>query len=157
MRPGTPVRIRGSPGFTTRSAWRSATSKRGHPPRRVRVSGHARTPAEQDEALRAYAAQGYALIFAHGFEFQDAAERVSAEYPTTTFIITSGRRVHGRVAPLIFRLEAASYLSGMVAGTLTRSNVIGFVGGIELPPIEAAYQGWVNGATAANPRVRSRK
>jgi basic membrane lipoprotein Med (substrate-binding protein (PBP1-ABC) superfamily) len=52
----------------------------------------ARTPAEQDEALRAYAAQGYALVFAHGFEFQDAAERVSAEYPATTFIITSGRR-----------------------------------------------------------------
>lgn len=117
----------------------------------------AKTPAEQDEALRAYAAQGFPLVFAHGFEFQDAAERVSAEYPATTFIITSGRRVHGHVAPLIFRLEEASYLAGMVAGALTRSNVIGFVGGIELPPIEAAYQGWVNGATAVNPRVRSRK
>jgi basic membrane lipoprotein Med (substrate-binding protein (PBP1-ABC) superfamily) len=117
----------------------------------------ARTPAEQDEALRAYAAQGYGLVFAHGFEFQDAAERVSAEYPGTTFIITSGRRVHGRVAPLIFRLEEASYLAGMVAGVLTKSNVIGFVGGIELPPIEAAYQGWVNGSTAVNPKVRSRK
>jgi len=92
----------------------------------------ARTPAEQDEALRAYAAQGYALVFAHGFEFQDAAERVSAEYPATTFIITSGRRVHGRVAPLIFRLEEASYLAGMVAGTLTKSNVLGFVGGAPL-------------------------
>jgi basic membrane protein A and related proteins len=117
----------------------------------------ARTPAEQDEALRAYAAQGYQLVFAHGFEFQDAAERVSAEYPNTTFIITSGRRVHGRVAPLIFRLEEASYLCGMAAGALTKTNVIGFVGGIELPPIEAAYQGWVNGATAVNPKVRSRK
>lgn len=117
----------------------------------------ARTPAEQDEALRAYAAQGYGLVFAHGFEFQDAAERVSAEYPKTTFIITSGRRVRGQVAPLIFRLEEASYLAGMVAGVMTRSNVIGFVGGIELPPIEAAYQGWVNGATAVNPKVRSRK
>src|SRR4026208_2573639 len=53
-------------------------------------------PAEQDEALRAYAAQGYALVFAHGFEFQDAAERVSAEYPAPPFIITSGRRVSGR-------------------------------------------------------------
>src|SRR5262245_4109963 len=65
----------------------------------------ARTPAEQDEALRAYAAQGYDLVFAHGFEFQDAAERVSEQYPKTRFIITSGRRVQGNVAPLIFRLE----------------------------------------------------
>ena len=40
----------------------------------------ARTPAEQTEALRTYAAQGYQLVFAHGFEFQDPAERVSREY-----------------------------------------------------------------------------
>src|SRR5688572_1031292 len=40
----------------------------------------ARTPAEQDQALRSYAAQGYDLVFAHGFEFQDLAERVSAQY-----------------------------------------------------------------------------
>ncbi len=94
----------------------------------------ARTPSEQDEALRAYAAQGYDLVFAHGFEFQDPAERVSAQYPKTIFIVTSGRRTKGNVAPLIFRLEEASYLAGMIAGGLTRSGVIGFVGGIELPP-----------------------
>jgi basic membrane lipoprotein Med (substrate-binding protein (PBP1-ABC) superfamily) len=117
----------------------------------------ARTPADQDEALRAYAAQGYDLVFAHGFEFQDAAERVSEQYPRTRFIITSGRRVQGNVAPLIFRLEEASYLAGMIAGGLTRSGVLGFVGGIELPPIEAAYQGWVNGARAVNAKVQSRK
>jgi basic membrane lipoprotein Med (substrate-binding protein (PBP1-ABC) superfamily) len=61
------------------------------------------------------------------------------------------------VAPLIFRLEEASYLAGMVAGGLTKSNVIGFVGGIELPPIVAAYEGWVNGARAVNPKVETRK
>jgi basic membrane protein A len=117
----------------------------------------ARTPSEQDEALRAYAAQGYDLVFAHGFEFQDPAERVSAQYPETIFIVTSGRRTKGNVAPLIFRLEEASYLAGMIAGGLTRSGVIGFVGGIELPPIESAYLGWVNGARASNPAVQTRK
>ena len=117
----------------------------------------ARTPSEQDEALRAYAAQGYDLVFAHGFEFQDPAERVSAQYPKTIFIVTSGRRAKGNVAPLIFRLEEASYLAGMIAGGLTRSDAIGFVGGIKLPPIEAAYQGWVNGAKAINPAVRTRQ
>jgi basic membrane protein A len=117
----------------------------------------ARTPAEQDEALRTYAAQGYDLVFAHGFEFQGAAERISAEYPKTAFIVTSGSRAQGNVAPLIFRLEEASYLAGMVAGGLTRSNVLGFVGGIELPPIKAAYDGWVSGAKAVNPRVTTRE
>jgi basic membrane protein A len=117
----------------------------------------ARTPSDQDEALRTYAAQGYDLVFAHGFEFQDPAERVSAQYPKTVFIVTSGRRAKGNVAPLIFKLEEASYLAGMVAGGLTRSNVLGFIGGIELPPIEAAYQGWVNGARSINPTVQTRK
>jgi basic membrane lipoprotein Med (substrate-binding protein (PBP1-ABC) superfamily) len=117
----------------------------------------AHTPAEQEDALRTYAAQGYDLVFAHGFEFQDPAERVSAEYPKTVFIVTSGARAKGNVAPLIFKLQEASYLAGMVAGGLTRSNILGFVGGIELPPIKAAYEGWVNGAKAVNPKVQSRE
>jgi basic membrane protein A len=117
----------------------------------------ARTLAEQEESLRAYAAQGYDLVFAHGFEFQEAAERVSRQYPKTVFIVTSGDRAEGNVAPLIFRLEEASYLAGMVAGGMTKSNVIGFIGGIELPPIRAAYEGWVRGARAVNPRVEPRQ
>jgi len=117
----------------------------------------ARTPAEQEEALRTYAAQGYNLVFAHGFEFQSAAERVSRQYPKTVIIVTSGERAVGSVAPLIFRLEEASYLCGMVAGGLTKSNVIGFVGGIELPPIKAAYDGWVRGARSVNPRIGTRE
>ena len=117
----------------------------------------AHTPTEQEEALRSYAAQGYDLIFAHGFEFQGAAERVSHQYPKPVFIVTSGERATGNVAPLVFRLEEASYLAGMVAGGMTKSHVIGFVGGIELPPIKAAYAGWVRGARAVDPRVDARQ
>jgi basic membrane lipoprotein Med (substrate-binding protein (PBP1-ABC) superfamily) len=150
-----------TPGSIADAAWNSGAFKglqQIHDSLGLAVSHvEARTPSDQDEALRTYAAQGYDLVFAHGFEFQDPAERVSLEYPGTIFIITSGRRVQGNVAPLIFRLEEASYLAGMVAGGLTRTNVLGFVGGIELPPIEAAYQGWVNGARAINPKVQTRK
>ncbi len=150
-----------TPGSVADAAWNSAAYQGLQQIRDslgVQISHvEARTPAEQNEALRTYAEQGYDLVFANGFEFQDAAERISAEYPKTVFVVTSGRRTHANVAPLIFRLEEASYLAGLVAGGLTRSGVIGFVGGIELPPIEAAYQGWVNGAKAVNPKVQSRK
>ncbi len=150
-----------TPGSVADAAWNSAAYqglRRIHDSLGVAISHiEAHTPSDQSEALRTYAAQGYDLVYANGFEFQDAAERVSRDYPKTIFIVTSGRRAHGNVVPLIFRLEEASYLAGMVAGGLTRSNVIGFIGGIELPPIEAAYQGWVNGAKAVNRRVRSRE
>lgn len=150
-----------TPGSVTDAAWNSgafAGLQRIHDSLGLAISHvEARTPAEQDEALRSYAEQGYELVFAHGFEFQGPAERVSAQYPKTVFIVTSGSRAHGNVAPLIFRLEEASYLAGMAAGGITRSNILGFVGGIELPPIEAAYRGWERGAKAVNPKIESRK
>lgn len=116
----------------------------------------ARTPGAQEESLRAYAAQGYDLVFGHGYEFQQPAERVSAEYPKVVFVITSGERVQGNVAPLIFRLEEGTYLAGVVAGGLSKTGKIGFVGGIELPPIKNGYQGWVNGARTMNPKIETR-
>jgi basic membrane protein A len=118
----------------------------------------ARTPGEQAEALRTYAAQGYALVFGHGFEFQQPAERIGGEYPKTVFVVTSGERVapSGNVVPLVFGIEEGTYLAGMLAGGMTKSNKIGFVGGMELPPIVRGYQGWVNGARAVNPKVETR-
>lgn len=116
----------------------------------------AHTPAEQEEALRSYASQGYQLVFGHGFEFQRPAERVSAEFPNTVFAITSGQEVQGSVVPLIFRFHEATYLLGMVAGGMTRSNRIGFVGGMELPPIVLGYEGWVAGARTVNPAIDTR-
>lgn len=116
----------------------------------------ARTPAEQEEALRSYAAAGYGVVFGHGFEFQQPAERVSAEFPGTIFVITSGQRVAGNVVPLVFRIHEATYLAGMMAGGLTVSGRIGFVGGMELPPIVLGFQGWEQGARAVRPDVESR-
>lgn len=116
----------------------------------------ARTPAEQEEALRSYAASGYRVVFGHGFEFQQPAERVSAEFPNTIFVITSGQRVAGQVVPLVFRIHEATYLAGMMAGALTNSGKVGFVGGMELPPIVLGYEGWVQGARAVRPDVETR-
>lgn len=118
----------------------------------------ARTPGEQEEALRAYAAQGYDLVFGHGFEFQGPAERIGALYPKTIFVVTSGERVSatGNVVPLVFGIEEATYLAGMVAGGMTKSNRIGFIGGIELPPIKRGYEGWLKGAQAVNSKIDTR-
>lgn len=118
----------------------------------------ARTPGEQAEALRTYATQGYQLVFGHGFEFQGPAERIGGEYPKTIFVVTSGERIspRGNVVPLVFGIEEGTYLAGMVAGGMTKSNRLGFIGGMELPPIVRGYQGWLHGAKAVNPKVDSR-
>ena len=115
-----------TPGSIDDAAWNSGAYRGLQEIRdslQVQISQvEARTPSEQEEALRTYAAQGFNLVFAHGFEFQGLAERVSAQYPKTVFIVTSGERVSGNVSPLIFRLYEASYLAGIVAGGMTKTG-----------------------------------
>ena len=77
-----------------------------------------RTPAEFEENFRQYGAQGYDLVFGHGFEFQDAAVRVAPQHPRTFFVTTSGNQVRENVAGMTFAFEESSYLAGMVAGAL---------------------------------------
>lgn len=112
-----------------------------------------RTPAEFDEAFIAYASDGYDLIFAHGFEYQDAAVRVGAQFPETTFIVSAGGRIAPNVIPLIFQLEEGSYLAGVTAGALTKSDVVGMVGGVAIPPAEGTFMAFEAGARVANPNV----
>lgn len=113
-----------------------------------------RTPADFEENFRHYGAEGYQLVFGHGFEFQDAAERVAPQFPRTVFITTSGSRVAPNVSPMVFGFEDPSYVAGVLAGSLTKSNVIGAIGGTEIPPVRSSFAAFEAGARAVNPRVR---
>jgi basic membrane lipoprotein Med (substrate-binding protein (PBP1-ABC) superfamily) len=113
-----------------------------------------KTPAEFDENFRQYGAKGFNLVFGHGFEFQDAALRVAPNYPKTVYVTTSGTSVAKNVAGVEFAFEEASYLAGMVAGTLTRSNILGAIGGTELPPVKRSFEAFEQGAKSVNPKVK---
>lgn len=113
-----------------------------------------KTPAEFDENFRQYGAKGFDLVFGHGFEFQDAALRVAPSYPKTVYVTTSGTSVAKNVAGVNFAFEEASYLAGMVAGRVTRTNVLGVIGGTELPPVKRSFEAFEQGARVVNPRVK---
>ena len=112
-----------------------------------------RTPAEFDEAFLSYASAGYDLIFAHGFEYQDAAIRAGEQFPNTTIVVSGGGRVAENVIPLIFRLEQGSYLAGMVAAGVSESGIVGMVGGVEIPPVQGTFRAFEAGARAVNPDI----
>jgi basic membrane protein A and related proteins len=113
-----------------------------------------KTPAEFEENFRQYGAQGYDLVFGHGFEFQDAAARVAPDYPKTVYITTSGNRTGANVAGMEFAFEDASYLAGILAGSMTKSGVVGTIGGTELPPVQKSFAAFADGAHAVNPSIR---
>lgn len=110
-----------------------------------------RTPTEFDEAFLAYGAEGYDLVFAHGFEYQDAAMRAGPQFPDMTIVVSGGGRVGDNVVPLIFTLEEASYLAGMAAGGVTESGVVGMVGGVDIPPVQGTFRAFEAGVRAVRP------
>jgi basic membrane protein A and related proteins len=113
-----------------------------------------KTPAEFEENFRQYGAQGFTLIFANGFEYQDAIQRVAPDYPQTIFVTTSGDRTGANWAGLDFAFEDGAYLAGMAAGAVTKSGVIGVIGGTELPPVKRGFAGFATGAASVHPGVK---
>jgi len=111
-----------------------------------------RTPAEFDEGFRSYGAKGFDLAFGHGFEFQDAALKAGAQYPKTVFITTSGSSVAKNVSPMVFQLERATYLLGIIAARESKTGKAGVVGGIKLPSIESTFIAFRAGAQSVNPK-----
>ena len=113
-----------------------------------------KTPAEFDENFRLYGEQGYALVFGHGFEYQDAAERIALEFPKTQYVTTSGTRTSTNLTGLEFAFEDGAYLAGIIAGAATKSGTIGAIGGQEIPPVRRSFYAFEQGARSVNPSVK---
>jgi basic membrane lipoprotein Med (substrate-binding protein (PBP1-ABC) superfamily) len=111
-------------------------------------------PATIEETFRHYGAQGYDLVFGHGFEFQDAAERVAKEFPGTVFMATMGNRSGPGFGSLEFAFEEGSYVAGMVAAAMSSSRVLGCIGGTELPPVARSFAAFAAGARAVDSATR---
>ncbi|HEU4522315.1 MAG TPA: BMP family protein [Thermoanaerobaculia bacterium] len=116
-----------------------------------------KTPAEFDEGFRSFGERGFDLAFGHGFEFQDAALAAGNLHPNTVFITTSGTSVAKNVAPMVFELEKATYLAGIIAARESKSGKAGVIGGIRLPSIESTFQAFKAGAQSVNPKFEVRE
>jgi basic membrane lipoprotein Med (substrate-binding protein (PBP1-ABC) superfamily) len=112
------------------------------------------TPQDFESGFRDFAARGYQLVFGHGFEFQDAASKVAAEFPDTVFVTTSGSTIRPNVAPIVFELEQATYVLGYVGARVSRHAHVGAIGGMQIPPVESTFLAFEAGARAARPDVR---
>jgi basic membrane lipoprotein Med (substrate-binding protein (PBP1-ABC) superfamily) len=111
-----------------------------------------KTPAEVEEGFRSYGAKGFDLAFGHGFEFQDAALKAGKQYPNTIFITTSGSSVAPNVSPMVFQLEQATYLLGVIAARESKTGKAGLVGGINLPSISSTFLAFKAGAQSVDPK-----
>lgn len=112
------------------------------------------SPADFEDAFRDFAGRGFDVIFAHGFEYTDLALKVARLFPKTEFVVTSGSAAAANVASLTFRIEEAAYVEGVLAGGVSKSGVVGAIGGIELPSIKLTFDGFRHGFTSVRPDGR---
>ena len=110
---------------------------------------------DYERVMREYAEQGVQLIVGEVFGLERAARKVAKDYPETAFLMGSS---FGPVAPnfSVFDnwIHEPSYLSGMVAGAITQTNVIGMVGGYAIPEVNRLMNAFMEGARETNPDVK---
>lgn len=109
-----------------------------------------------EERFRAYATEGYNVIIGHGFEFGDTAMKVAPDFPDVKFIITS---TDISQAPNLASVQTNNYeggwVVGAIAGIVTESNKVAYIGGMDIPSITLGGQGFVKGAKYTNPNVEA--
>ena len=110
-------------------------------------------PADMAAAFTDYAADGYDLVIGHGFQFGDPALEVGEQFPDTKFVCVEGDVTAENVASYVMKCEEGGYLAGMLAGSMTKSNKIGFVGPIEGASLIKIMNGFEDGAKSVNPDV----
>lgn len=110
--------------------------------------------ADYASNLRRFAEQGYHIVFAVGFLMEDALAEVAPKYPNTKFAIIDGNAPDCQnAAALKFREEEGSFLAGALAGAMTKTGKIGFIGGMQVPLIAKFECGYRAGAATTRPGI----
>lgn len=107
-----------------------------------------------ESTLTDYADGGVKLIIAQGFQWGDPVLNVSPQYPNTKFVVMTGLVKRSNVASIFPMQQQGSFLLGALAAMMSKTGVIGFVGGETYPNIIDIEEGYKQGARLINPLVK---
>lgn len=110
---------------------------------------------DYERVMREYAEQGIALLVGEAFGVEQPSRAVAAEYPEIKFLMGSSLPpVEPNFATFDNFIHEPSYLTGMIAGAKTESNVIGMVGGYAIPEVNRLMNAFMAGALSVNPDIK---
>jgi basic membrane protein A len=118
-------------------------------------------PTSIEPAMRAFAEKNFDLIIGVGFAQGPIMQKVATDYRNIKFAIVDGvimeedgKTPMPNVASLVFREHEGSYLVGMIAAAKSKTGILGFLGGMDIPLIHKFETGYEEGARAVNPNIR---
>jgi len=110
--------------------------------------------ADYERVMREYATGGNTLIVGEVFGVEAAGRKVAKDFPKVAFLMgSSGKPQAPNFAVFDNYIQEPAYLSGMVAGGMTKSNRIGMVGGFPIPEVNRLMNAFMAGAREVNPKV----
>lgn len=159
LRASTPVKVAGIHGSPVENAWNSVLHKALQEAAAEGaidyVFSEGVSATDYPRAMREYAEQGAKLITGETFPVERAAREVAGDYPGTAFVMGSSGGPSGDNFGVFgtWNYDGA-YLAGMMAGKMTKTNVVGSVGAMPIPEINILINAFAAGAKAANPEVK---
>jgi basic membrane protein A and related proteins len=110
--------------------------------------------ADQTEILTDFARKKYSVVFAHGGQFDAAIQQVAPQFSDTFFIAVNGAIQGNNIAALRIDHLQASYLCGIIAASITKSNKLAYIAGQAFAATQEELKGLELGAKLVNPNIK---
>src|SRR6266478_2564224 len=110
--------------------------------------------ADSERVIRQLAADGNALIFTTSFGYMEPTLKVAKQFPKVKFEHATGYKRAENAATYSARFYEGRYLAGIVAGRMTKSNVLGYVAAFPIPEVVQGIDAFTLGAHSVNPKVQ---
>ncbi|MCM2680210.1 BMP family ABC transporter substrate-binding protein [Echinimonas agarilytica] len=109
--------------------------------------------ADAERVIRKMAQSGYDLIFTTSFGYMNPTLKAAKRFPKVTFEHATGYKKAKNVGNYMTRDYEARYLAGMVAGAMSQTNVLGYVGAFPIPEVVRGINAYMLGAQQMNPDI----
>jgi len=111
---------------------------------------------DSERVMLNMARKGFDLIFATSYGYMDPMLKVAKQFPKTVFMHCSGFKTAENMGNYFGRIYQARYLSGMTAGAMTKTNVLGYVAAFPIPEVIRGINAFALGVRAVNPKAQVR-
>ena len=111
---------------------------------------------EAERVIRNFAQNEFDLIITTSFGYMDSTIDVAREFPETWFVHISGYKTADNVSTVFGRIYQPRYLSGLVAGSATETDIIGYVAAFPIPEVVRGINAFTLGAREVNPNAEVR-
>ncbi len=112
------------------------------------------TTADFTTSIRSYCSLGFDVIFAPGNQYSDAVKEVAADFPNVKFILLNGTIETANIVSVLPDAKQIGYMAGALAGLMSKTNSIGFIGGVELDTTKQKLECYEAAAKKVNPAIK---